>query len=93
PWCVIKPTDPTILAWFETQKSLPVCPDGIITAANRFKGGGNDSNGHLVPGDLDAWAARGAINAGQAVFVYLDQMISQGKGRALRYDECEQLGN
>jgi hypothetical protein len=46
-----------------------------------------------VYGDIDDWSARGAINAGHAVFIYLDRMISQGKGRDLRFDECEQLGN
>ncbi len=60
--------------------------------ANRFKGGYRDSNSKYLYGDIDDWSARGAINAGQAVFLYLDHMISQGKGRETRYDECEQLG-
>jgi mono/diheme cytochrome c family protein len=98
PWCVIKPTEQADLEWLQKQtaadgKQLPICPESALTADNRLKIGANDANGVYVPGDFDEWAARGAINAGQAVFVYLDQMISQGKGRALRYDECEQLGN
>jgi hypothetical protein len=72
--------------------SLPLCPPSFLVDANKFKGGTTDSNSVYTPGDIDDWAARGAINAGQAVFVYLDEMISQGKGRALRFDECDQLG-
>jgi hypothetical protein len=69
-----------------------VCPQGFATEANRFTATPADATSNYVPSDLDDWAARGAINAGQAVFVYLDEMISQGKGRAPRYDECELLG-
>jgi hypothetical protein len=41
---------------------------------------------------MDDWATRGAINAGQAVFAYLDLMVSQGHGRDAHFDECELLG-
>jgi len=96
PWCVATPTDADALTWFNQQvaaKAFPACPAEAIVESNRFQGGGRDANGKRVLGDIDDWATRGAINAGQAVFVYLDEMISQGKGHALRYDECDQLGN
>jgi len=103
PWCVKEPADATARAWLATQVALkgpgdttapkvPICPQSFVVDANKFKGGTTDSNSVYTPGDIDDWAARGAINAGQAVFVYLDAMISQGKGRDLRFDECEQLG-
>jgi mono/diheme cytochrome c family protein len=104
PWCVLAPADDpgdqgvtaAAQAWLDTQKTrdgspLPVCPAAAVTEDDRFKAG-KDANGNVLRGDIDDWAARGAINAGQAVFVYLDHMISQGKGRDLRYDECDQLG-
>ncbi len=99
PWCVVVPTDAGQKTWFDQQSALPSkgpgdpnpklppCPDGFVKDDNRFKGGYTDSNGNYLYGDIDDWSARGAINAGQSVFVYLDQMISKGNGRALRYDE------
>jgi mono/diheme cytochrome c family protein len=43
--------------------------------------------------DAEKWAARGAINAGQAVFVYLDQ-LARGQQTVLPpYDQCEALGS
>lgn len=103
PWCVKDPVDPDAKAWLAAQVALkgpsdtvapklPICPASFVVDDNKFKGGTTDSNSVYTPGDIDDWAARGAINAGQAVFVYLDGMVSQGKGRDLRFDECEQLG-
>ncbi len=98
PWCVIKPdpSDTGATTWLATQQangggSLPTCPDVVVAESNLFSPE-KDANGLPIHGDLDDWAARGAINAGQAVFVYLDQMVSQGHGRDLHYDECDQLG-
>lgn len=102
PWCVQVPDDPAAKAWFDMQVAnpakagdaspkLPACPVDFVVDANRFKGGYTDTNSKYLYGDIDDWSARGAITAGQSVFVYLDQMISQGKGRDLRYDECESL--
>jgi len=90
-------------AWLSSQRALPapgatagplpLCPKDFVSEANRFKGGILGDNSQYVYGNIDDWSARGAINAGQAVFIYLDQMISQGKGRDLNYDECDKLGN
>ena len=99
PWCVYaadQASDPALSAWLAKHATLhgkpyPICPDGFAAPdksgnfVNRFAL--TDATTGL--GDIDKWAARGAINAGQAVFVYLDQMISQGKGRSPRYDECD----
>jgi mono/diheme cytochrome c family protein len=87
PWCVKAPAGDAA-----PPANVPLCPPSFLVEANRFRGGAKDPNTSIYkPGDLDEWGARGAINAGLAVFVYLDGMISQGKGRDLRFDECEQL--
>lgn len=106
PWCVAKPTKPEDQAWLDTQKTadghpIPVCPDAYLATEER--------NGAIVPKNrleskppstrygIDAWATRGAINAGFAVFLYLRDFIGEGKPRAYRFNECElferQLGN
>jgi mono/diheme cytochrome c family protein len=103
PWCVVVNSDDDrqYVSTLQTNhgstahpdvRDVPICPATFITDSNKFHGGANDSNGVYQRGDIDDWAARGAINAGQAVFVYLRQMISQGKGRDLTYNECDKLG-
>jgi hypothetical protein len=59
------------------KEPLPLCPSSLLT-------------GILQPDDKAAWARRGAINAGFAVFYYVNQVI-QGKEKAIRYNECELL--
>ncbi|HYQ03164.1 MAG TPA: hypothetical protein VER96_31035 [Polyangiaceae bacterium] len=103
PWCVRQPlaTDAPATAWLAKKQAkaadgqlvaLPICPSAVLDEANRFKSPKDPNTQVALRSDMDDWAARGAINAGQAVFVYLRQMISEGKGRDPRYDECEQLG-
>jgi mono/diheme cytochrome c family protein len=89
PWCMIKPTDAGQLAFVETQKSADgkplsslYCPPELITDTNRISVDGPE---------VASFATRGAINAGFSVFAYLDDFISQGHGRALAFNECEQL--
>jgi mono/diheme cytochrome c family protein len=62
-------------------KPLPICPKDWLSQ---------------TPGwsqeDFARWNARGAINAGAAVFLYLDGVV---KGKIMtqpRYDQCELLG-
>jgi hypothetical protein len=40
---------------------------------------------------VDNWAKRGAINAGFAVYSYLDELV-KGRANRIRYNECELLG-
>jgi len=91
PWCVEQPTGAVELAFLNTQKgsdgaTLPICPAGFLDPANEWV----DTTDAGTP-ELDHFATRGAINAGLAVFAYLDYMISQGKGRIPLYNECELL--
>jgi mono/diheme cytochrome c family protein len=90
PWCVLQPTNADEIAFVATAKTsdgkpVPICPAAFIDETNRWQ---SDDTG--TP-ELERFASRGAINAGLAVFAYLDSMISQGKGRALAYNECERL--
>ena len=89
PWCIIKPTDEAQLTWVATQNasdgsalSNVYCPADFVTDANRVSKDGPE---------VASFATRGAINAGFAVFAYLDDFLSKGHGRALSYNECEQL--
>lgn len=87
PWCVIKPTGAAELAFLEQQRSsdgkaLPVCSDAAAAEENRIA---SDSI------EVARFATHGAINAGFAVFAYLDNVISKGQGREPRFTECELL--
>jgi len=95
PWCVRLPTDPILVAWLQGQKGsdgkpLPVCPTGLLVEANRFATD-LDPSSQPVYTELNRWAARGAINAGFAVFLFLDELVGKGQERAPRYNECELL--
>jgi mono/diheme cytochrome c family protein len=84
PWCISPVTDPrqqALFAKFLADNTIngqppPVCPTALVA----------------VPGDqlqarLNTFALRGAINAGFAVFAYLDQ-VSKGQASTARFDEC-----
>jgi hypothetical protein len=49
------------------------------------------SNFALAPDWLHTWKARGAINAGYGVFVYLDQLSKSQTTVQPEYTACEQL--
>jgi hypothetical protein len=90
PWCIQQPTDQDQAAFVEASrtsdgKRLPICPAALLSDEHRWS-----SNETTTP-KLDAFATRGAINAGWAVFYYLDAMISQGHARVPAYNECELL--
>lgn len=90
PWCVLPPATPEDQAWLLTQTTkkgspLPLCPSGFAVPANQYQ-----KDGTVLP-DVDKWATRGAINAGLAVFVYLDMLIGKGQPVPPRYNECKLL--
>ena len=90
PWCVIPPTDPGALAYLDAQrgsdgKKLPICPTTLFEPANKW------TQTETNEPELERFATRGAINAGLAVFAYVDRMVSQGKGRILGFNECQLL--
>jgi mono/diheme cytochrome c family protein len=96
PVCVEKPTDPTELGYADaalksiavtgTGAIIPYCPPGFVTPDNQLKVDGTN----FVDGKR--WAARGAINAAMAVFLYLDQIERDPSKRQPLFNHCEQLG-
>jgi mono/diheme cytochrome c family protein len=74
PWCMEDtPLARTYVATQPDRAWMPFCPKGLTP---------------LTDEERDAWALRGAINAGFAVFVYLDA-VSKGASPQSDYDHCE----
>jgi mono/diheme cytochrome c family protein len=99
PICVPKPTDPTELQNATTalqakpalgKSPVPFCPDGFLTTSNQLVV--DDSTGQSISVDGRAWAARGAINAALAVFLYLNNIESNPSQRQPLYTQCNLLG-
>ena len=98
PLCIAQPTDPTQLQFANnaiaaspvksTGKVIPYCPKDFL----------QDSNHLVVPPDgLDypdgrKWAARGAINAALAVFLYVDGMERDPSTRSVPFNQCNLIG-
>jgi hypothetical protein len=93
PWC-ISPPDPNDASLFGSkldaansfvqQSNLPLCPVTVSKCGPCCW----DSN------RIDEWATRGAINAGLAVYTYVDGLVknlSAGKGPQPTYDQCSAL--
>lgn len=94
PWCIAPTTDPEAAQWLAEQKTAdgkqpPVCPASFLSEANRYKS--ELVNGGEKYVDIEKWALRGAINAGLAVFLYLDDMVANGRPPYPAYGECEKL--
>jgi len=95
PWCLRKPLDANALDGLTTYaqnhaidgKPLPFCPESVVPPADN---GAGPADPHLTPDDLERWATRGAINAGMAVFAFLDELDRGAKANP-PYDHCEQL--
>ncbi len=99
PWCIMPPTNPAQLPTAQqyvvshaiSGNPLPMCPSSLISGGYQMRqdvsgpGGTNE--------DLYNWANRGAINAGLAVFLYLDQVVAHGLQPKPSYDQCERLNN
>jgi hypothetical protein len=100
PLCVVKPTDPTQLQLATAalaaspvagKNVIPFCPDGFLTSAHKLtvEGSGIGTTDYV---DGVQWAARGAINAALAVFLYLDQMERDPTQRQPLYTQCNLIG-
>ncbi len=84
PWCLELPksaSDRENALEFAEDKGLPVCPEELVQSANRWS-----------PAQRDAFAAQGAINAGMAVYVFLEAFANGAVDATPRYNECELLG-
>ena len=97
PWCIMPPMDAVELPTAQqyaidhaiSGNSLPFCPASLISGSYQMMqdlpGSGGTNN------DLQNWATRGAMNAGLAVFLYLDQVVAHGLQPKPSYDHCEHL--
>jgi mono/diheme cytochrome c family protein len=102
PICVRQPTDSTQLplatAWLQANPVLgasgptviPFCPKDFVQDAYQLvvnvSGATNDYQ------DARNWAARGAINAALAVFLYLDEIERDPTQRQPLYNQCPLSG-
>ena len=85
-WCVVKPSGAEDLAAADAFLSapenlfngqqVPYCPDGIVP---------------MTLDEVDGWVRLGAMNAGKAVFVYLDAVAKGTISPQLGYEECDKL--
>jgi mono/diheme cytochrome c family protein len=80
----------------QSGEILPYCPDSLFakddSGAERWALANPtdpDTGSHLYT-DANHWANRGAINAGLAVFLYVDE-LSRGQTPKPLYNQCEQL--
>jgi mono/diheme cytochrome c family protein len=88
PWCV-DDTGATAAqeAWLAAQ-SVPICPASVKMASHGCSL--TPPTGACFGNDAaNQWAVRGAINAGMAVFLYVQSI--EGSAPPPDYDQCEQL--
>jgi mono/diheme cytochrome c family protein len=96
PLCIEKPSDATeraaadqFLAKYHVRgNAIPYCPDGFVSPAHQLQFSANPVD--FVDGRK--WAARGAINAALAVFLYLDGIERDPGKRQPLYTQCNLLG-
>jgi hypothetical protein len=102
PMCVRIPTDPQAAAQLDAYlKSHPVggaagavmpyCPSSLFQPGGLLVTTTNSDTGAIEYPDAKKWAARGAINAGAAVFLYLDQLERGQITPTPLFSQCEQL--
>ena len=87
PWCLSRPGDAEALMKVEQEfaergaAAPPYCPDAFVASQDNL----------FSAIDGDRWETRGAMNAGLAVFVYLDALARGEVRPPVRYDRCEVL--
>lgn len=84
PWCVADDGVPGAATFIETA-GLPHCPSQFFPSCG---------TSCWASADIDRWATRGAINAGLAVYTYVDGLIktlAAGGTPRPTYDSCQQL--
>jgi hypothetical protein len=79
-------------------KPIPACPAELFavdpqTNAPRYqlKAVWNQSKGDYDYLEAQQWAARGAVTAGQSVFLYLDELERGQVSVPTPYDQCDKL--
>jgi hypothetical protein len=99
PWCIRKPSDEAIRKEFEEDfwpknakpnTRIPYCSEKLFAEMATETGRAKQIN-NLSQDEIDAWARRGAMNAGLAVFMYLDGLTKKKVERVPDYNRCEEL--
>jgi hypothetical protein len=81
--------------------TIPYCPAALFAVGTDANGNGTqkwrlstpkDANSNLTFPDANTWALRGAINAGLAVFLYIEQLSQTGTAQLL-YNQCDLLSS
>lgn len=87
PWCYLRPAHEVTRAKLEGEWSEhspgtapPYCPESFLS----------DETNYFDAEDADLWTARGAMNAGLSVFVYLRALAQGDVQPAIPYNRCEQ---
>jgi hypothetical protein len=75
----LTPDNPYPWCATDAQSGSPPCPPGLDTQDNA-----------LTSEEADAWAVRGAINAGLGVFLYVKDLVTMSSP-PLDYNQCEKL--
>jgi mono/diheme cytochrome c family protein len=97
PICIQKPTDATQLGYATAALQgnpvqgnvIPFCPDGFVQPSHQLSVDSAGGTTDFVDGRK--WAARGAINAALAVFLYLDGIERDPTSRQVLYNQCNML--
>lgn len=72
--------------------TIPYCPDILFSDPKWLLSSVVDPESSTYTlSDANRWAARGAINAGFSVFLYLDQLVKGKVSPKPQFDHCEQL--
>jgi mono/diheme cytochrome c family protein len=104
PLCLRKPGDPkqALLAErYRTSRpvggasgaSIPYCPESLFEAGDkwRLQSSFDQDTQRFDLADVRRWAIRGAVNAGLAVYLYLDQLERGSITPSPPFNRCEQL--
>lgn len=89
PWCLDRPTSSSVqeklsVTWATTlgiTSEPPYCPESYVA----------DPSNAFTAAERDRWTLRGALNAGLAVFLYLDALTRGDASPLVPYDRCEDL--
>lgn len=100
PLCVRKPSDPAQLARAEQflrthpvagGAVIPWCPASLFAPDNKLRSEYDADTTRYDLIDVQRWATRGAVNAGVAIFVYLDQVARGNLKPTPAFNHCEQM--
>jgi len=89
PWCV-DPNAPNVTSdWLAAHSQRPQCPASIVPVKLACESGRGSPGTCFDNNAANTWAVRGAINAGLAVYLYLEWLETHGPDPD--YDQCSLL--